>query len=404
MSAEQEEESALQKEMEKKCCAYCRTIDTRCLRCSACANAYYCSKECQRTHWKTHKATCKAHQKNKEDAKKQGCKREFQLLLQWRDKVKGTYLQPIFMATFTEELMAQQPPTHVLEINVEFNYNWLTFVPTKNPKAMLPPAGWDELCARLQPDTERLPQGHLMHFIYITTTLGGKPFASIVPLAIKPDYQEIKRDLLPLEHLMLSMKINRHDLALESRLFTDEWGHKKQENLFKQWDVVRLNRAFGFFMINALRLRSSSPMHKTHVVALMFEYGSGLGEIKEFFGFSTLDLDYAKALCQHRMDQEHLDRMFDLENSPEIEEMREPNSNLEPALTPVILLEVPYDKPGTELSCSPHHVAIVTPQTIQLEGDGRGLTPVDVCDELAERYYNEVKQIPLPPVESPSIH
>ena len=38
-------------------------------QCSACMNALYCSKECQKLHWKHHKADCKAYSKSKKPTK-----------------------------------------------------------------------------------------------------------------------------------------------------------------------------------------------------------------------------------------------------------------------------------------------------------------------------------------------
>ena len=40
--------------------------------CSRCKNIYYCSKECQRVHWKIHKKSCKAIQTKQEAASAQG--------------------------------------------------------------------------------------------------------------------------------------------------------------------------------------------------------------------------------------------------------------------------------------------------------------------------------------------
>ncbi|XP_041358662.1 uncharacterized protein LOC121375303 [Gigantopelta aegis] len=44
-------------------CSFCSKHQTNPLRCSACHVAVYCSKECQRKHWKSHKDQCKKIQK-----------------------------------------------------------------------------------------------------------------------------------------------------------------------------------------------------------------------------------------------------------------------------------------------------------------------------------------------------
>ena len=43
--------------MEKSTCAVCQTPSK--LQCSACKITYYCSRDCQKKDWKTHKQLCK---------------------------------------------------------------------------------------------------------------------------------------------------------------------------------------------------------------------------------------------------------------------------------------------------------------------------------------------------------
>ena len=51
---------------EKQMCSLCAA--TKCkygsalLKCNGCGMALYCSKECQRSHWKAHKVDCKRQQ------------------------------------------------------------------------------------------------------------------------------------------------------------------------------------------------------------------------------------------------------------------------------------------------------------------------------------------------------
>jgi len=43
----------------KKCCATCGKTDVKLMACSRCKKAFYCSKPCQVSGWKTHKLVCK---------------------------------------------------------------------------------------------------------------------------------------------------------------------------------------------------------------------------------------------------------------------------------------------------------------------------------------------------------
>ena len=39
-------------------CAKCDMHSPRIMKCSVCRNIYYCSEECQKSHWSTHKKEC----------------------------------------------------------------------------------------------------------------------------------------------------------------------------------------------------------------------------------------------------------------------------------------------------------------------------------------------------------
>lgn len=43
-------------------CAFCSTEKANLLKCSRCKSVFYCSKECQKLHWKAHKPSCKPPQ------------------------------------------------------------------------------------------------------------------------------------------------------------------------------------------------------------------------------------------------------------------------------------------------------------------------------------------------------
>ena len=46
--------------MTAKHCAHCSVELAKAMRCSQCKTVCYCSRECQKQHWGSHKSQCKA--------------------------------------------------------------------------------------------------------------------------------------------------------------------------------------------------------------------------------------------------------------------------------------------------------------------------------------------------------
>ena len=51
-------ENKVKKLKSARFCSYCRSRNSDWKRCGRCLNAYYCSVDCQRAHWKKHKHDC----------------------------------------------------------------------------------------------------------------------------------------------------------------------------------------------------------------------------------------------------------------------------------------------------------------------------------------------------------
>ena len=67
--------SAAEKVEDRSCCENCEADDPH-QTCSACLVAKYCSKDCQKAHWKSHKPHCKVLQQEREAATQRGKRKE----------------------------------------------------------------------------------------------------------------------------------------------------------------------------------------------------------------------------------------------------------------------------------------------------------------------------------------
>ena len=76
-----------------KCC-YCGQSGAK-KGCAKCRIAYYCSRKCQKSHWKSHKKVCKEHEKGKVEVKAE----------EFRDEI----LYTINCQTFSDDIRREKP-------------------------------------------------------------------------------------------------------------------------------------------------------------------------------------------------------------------------------------------------------------------------------------------------------
>lgn len=106
--------------------------------CSKCNVTGYCSRMCQTAHWPKHKSMCKVivAERKMLDRVMDSEETNIRLLLQkWCEKATLFFLSAI-MNTLTTDELKQQPPTKVVTINLEFNYNLHTLLLVDEPKAV----------------------------------------------------------------------------------------------------------------------------------------------------------------------------------------------------------------------------------------------------------------------------
>ena len=109
-------------------CLTCALELEKSLICSRCKIAQYCSKKCQREHWKVHKSQCNRQLQEMEKAAEWNQGRSLRLLQQF--KQRNLALGMAVVRAFPDKRsFLKQPPPNFVWLSVTFDYNYCSFVP-----------------------------------------------------------------------------------------------------------------------------------------------------------------------------------------------------------------------------------------------------------------------------------
>jgi MYND finger len=95
-------------------CANCGNQGSDLLRCSRCNNVHYCNKECQKTHWKTHKPICNDYVDN---LKRANAADVDEVYRKWKDRNNAALLK---LAVSIEPRIADKKADHFIMIKLEY--------------------------------------------------------------------------------------------------------------------------------------------------------------------------------------------------------------------------------------------------------------------------------------------
>jgi hypothetical protein len=109
-------------------CQNCSKQAIKMHECSRCWNAHYCSKECQKSHFSEHKKNCRNTTEFREQTLAAGVEKLSDMFSSWRQKSK-MYIDLLARMVMSNKQFKMQPPNFVVGLNVDFNYNYGTFLP-----------------------------------------------------------------------------------------------------------------------------------------------------------------------------------------------------------------------------------------------------------------------------------
>ena len=376
-----------------ECTVYGNSSNVGLRTCSACKNAWYCSVACQRSHWKSHKPRCLVTRNAKQHAKDVGQKREFSLFNQWKTHMRsrGTLQYVLLSSLGLSSLMRMESEKQCIGLNLAFDYNRRTFLPTEKP-CILP-------IELLRPDqseaisaayTTGFPEKKPGYFHVVTLLMvEGMPIGAFMPMAMeKPDTPMTTVEWGDLMMLLRETKLSSSKFS--------KWYAPLNANLKTQLQgAIRESEAFQPFLVNALHIESTKSLHKTHVVVVEMDMSFGLGEIKNLVTFRVDKVaDVLNGLEENSgLSSEaiayHKTHSFDLDNSPALVQSRihRPNN----ALLPVMF----YSKYSDGM--------LIMPNLIEIEPNHVIRSPKK-CDQKARQAFCMLQKVTLPVVKSPELH
>lgn len=368
----------------------CSKDNKRMMSCSACKDVFYCSKDCQRAHWKAHKPHCKAHFQSAQKAMEQGYKRGFHLFQKWKHRFCKALLGKMLMVHFgATTLSKMQEKKMFVRWDLAFDYNKRTFLPKEKPE-LVPIKTQDSHQAEMIRDSyKRSPESDAVVVAALVCESFGVAFVPVgfnLPIEAVP---EVEWDYLI--KIMNEMELTRQKSA---------WQRLRSENIEKQLHTVRQHTYFfSSFLFHALGVQcrnAKDRRYKTHIVRIDMEIGHGLGEIRSLLGFSVEPVEEIRSkeeafLLKSEMSEqdrdEHLANTFDLEQSPALLQSQRQNPKN-------VLLPVRFVGNG----CS-----FTMPVITELPTYGGGSMTRDKSDKKAKQAFEQLKLIRLPPVTSPPL-
>jgi len=368
-------------------CAYCMRKSNEpglpdFKRCGACKLAWYCSAECQRPHWKVHKAQCKRYQ---EAAKEnESNKRTFRIFESWRQQAKDSgILSSAMLMFFGVKIIAKAfQEEKVACLSIQFNYNRLKFLPITEPGFV---TGEElenaELAIAIQQTFANMKQRCKLGVIVL---IAPKEVSTpvLMPLGMEESVTIRKRPWKDIVALF-------GDIQLHSKKFS-QFLMTTQINLKAQISNVVRHPSFLTFLTNALRMESREQRHETHVVVVEMSVGFGLGQVEKLESFRVEKLaqlsNHYQGLPSSQMQMTM--QQFDLKNHPTLIASRQtrPHNKYLPVL----------------FKGRDSNLRFVQPNLSELYPN-HNINSTKSCDRKSQAAFRELQKINFPKVQSPSL-
>ena len=189
----------------------------------------------------------------------------------------------IVAKALTKEQTLEQPSPYFILLDVTFDYNWETFVPTKLPPAVVRKNDFPFT------DMPNIPSKAGEYKLTALINFEGMFNARIVTIQQSEIDECVQNNTwFAADDSWDTLRDSiQADCRLNSSLFA-RFPEIQQGNINKQVDAILSSEPYKTFLPCALHMQTTRPLHLTHVVVIQFNFGYGLGEIKNLVNYKVM--------------------------------------------------------------------------------------------------------------------
>ncbi|KAJ3333928.1 putative ATP-dependent RNA helicase dhr2 [Blyttiomyces sp. JEL0837] len=260
--------------------------------CSACRSVSYCSSQCQKQHWRTHKALCKEFQQQKEklealDEAGESFQRQFKL---WR-KTATAYITNLAIAALPADVTNDHDEFLVIFLN--FNENSQRFeiheAPVLKLANMEEPMRTQIAAAKASVDVKMAEQEQGCPIFQTVVPVVCKNTMAMMPICAPGDSRKPSR-------MTVNAALEKFDHIPGMHLGepTERDSSKVGVSVKALFRSLMQAPAFVEWAAGALQVHTPKPLLKTHCLLLTIKWGYTLGAVADFVDYEVLP--FAKLL------------------------------------------------------------------------------------------------------------